>query len=79
MKTNKVDGIRCLDCGDVVWSRHRHDMVWCRCKKVAIDGGKAYTKVTFTDTPPEYVEVLLDEAENQVGYIKCKVKRESSS
>lgn len=74
-----MSGIRCLDCGDAIWSKHRHDMVWCSCKKVAIDGGRAYMRVTFSDRPPDYVDVLIDENDNKVGYIKCKVKNRSSS
>lgn len=78
MKTSKVDGIRCLDCNDVIWSRHLHDMVWCKCRKVSVDGGRSYMKVSFTDRPPENVEVLIDEDENKVGYIKCRVEKRSS-
>lgn len=35
-------------------------------------------KVSFTDRPPENVEVLIDEDENKVGYIKCRVEKRSS-
>ena len=78
MKTTKVDGIKCLDCDDVIWSRHRHDMIWCKCKKVAVDGGTSYMKVSFTDTPPQYVEIILNEQGKRVGYIVCRVERQSS-
>lgn len=74
MKTDRVAGIRCLDCNDVIWSKHRHDMVWCKCKKVSIDGGRNYIKVSFSDRPPEHVDVLIDEEQNKVGYIRCKSK-----
>lgn len=37
--------IRCLKCGDVIRSEHRHDFKWCGCRSVAIDGGSCYTKV----------------------------------
>jgi hypothetical protein len=40
-----VAGIICRKCGDVIWSRHRHDFRWCSCKTVAIDGGRDYTKI----------------------------------
>lgn len=40
-----VDALKCLKCNDVIWSRHRHDMRWCSCKTVAIDGGRDYTKI----------------------------------
>ena len=38
--------LKCLSCGDVIYSKHVHDMVWCKCKKIAIDGGDDYCKVT---------------------------------
>jgi hypothetical protein len=37
--------IECSICGDRIRSRHRHDMVWCRCGKTAVDGGAAYLRV----------------------------------
>lgn len=38
---------KCLKCGDVITSSHRHDFVWCSCKSVAVDGGSAYSKRVF--------------------------------
>ena len=38
--------LRCNKCGDIIESKHRHDMVWCGCGAVAIDGGKDYIKIT---------------------------------
>lgn len=78
MKTNRIGGVRCLDCGDVIWSKHRHDMVFCKCEKIAVDGGRSYMKISFKDRPPEYVDVLINEEGQKVGYIKCKVEKESS-
>lgn len=37
--------IKCLQCGDVIASVHRHDMRWCHCGAVAIDGGRDYLRV----------------------------------
>lgn len=31
--------IKCLKCGDIVESIERHDMQFCGCGKVAVDGG----------------------------------------
>lgn len=36
--------IQCNHCNDIIESKHRHDMVWCSCKKVAVDGGLDYLK-----------------------------------
>ena len=38
--------LRCKKCGDIIQSTHRHDMVWCKCGAVAIDGGDDYCKVS---------------------------------
>jgi len=34
----------CRKCLDVIQSRSVHDMVWCKCGAIAIDGGDAYTR-----------------------------------
>jgi hypothetical protein len=41
IKTNKL---RCLVCGDIIESKSVHDFVWCKCKGVAVDGGRDYLK-----------------------------------
>lgn len=38
--------IRCKRCQDVIYSVMRHSMQYCNCEKVAIDGGKCYTKIS---------------------------------
>lgn len=38
--------MRCKKCDDVIESRFTHEMVTCKCKSVAIDGGKEYQKMT---------------------------------
>lgn len=40
-----VRGVRCSRCGQLIYSRARHDFHWCKCKTVAIDGGFDYVKV----------------------------------
>lgn len=30
---------RCLLCGDETESKHRHDLQWCSCGNIAVDGG----------------------------------------
>ena len=35
---------RCLECGDAVTSRTRHDFVTCSCGALAVDGGQAYLR-----------------------------------
>ena len=35
---------RCLNCNDVIESKHRHDFVTCTCGKLSVDGGHDYLK-----------------------------------
>ena len=39
-----VNKIRCLKCGDVLESKHRHDFKSCSCKSISIDGGHDYLR-----------------------------------
>lgn len=56
-------GIRCLRCNDVIFSRNRHDMRYCNCESVAIDGGADYTKITgnFEDYEQVTIDLIKDE------------------
>lgn len=38
--------VQCIKCEEIIYSLHRHDMRWCSCKSIAIDGGRQYTKLT---------------------------------
>jgi len=38
-------GVKCLRCGDELYSRHRHDFVRCSCGCVYIDGGDDYCRI----------------------------------
>ena len=40
----KRNMIRCTQCGDIIESVYRHDFKYCKCGKVAVDGGKDYLK-----------------------------------
>lgn len=44
--------IRCLKCGDVIESTHRHDMRWCCCGNCAVDGGDSYHKRAWLGGEP---------------------------
>lgn len=37
--------VRCKACGDVIQSQNRHDMRWCSCEKIAVDGGDSYLRL----------------------------------
>ncbi|WOV88046.1 hypothetical protein QWT69_02685 [Sporosarcina oncorhynchi] len=44
MRKLKRNRIRCTHCGDVIESKSEHDLTWCSCEKVAVDGGLEYSK-----------------------------------
>ena len=44
-----VNKIKCNKCGDIIESVHRHDFKFCKCKRVAVDGGKEYLRRMFTN------------------------------
>lgn len=79
--------VRCLQCDDTPYSAHRHDMRWCKCGSIAVDGGMDYPRrVGGTDgyeemsvyMPQMYVDGLLaaigDETRNDLGKL-CNVVR----
>lgn len=55
-----VTGIECPSCKELVWSRHRHDMRYCKCGEVAADGGRDYLRVCFTSKEPRHVRINTD-------------------
>lgn len=44
----KVNAIQCPICKIWVYSRTRHDMRGCPCKSIFIDGGRDYSKITYS-------------------------------
>lgn len=41
-------GVHCHSCDEVVYSVYRHDMRFCKCKSVFVDGGRSYTRYGAT-------------------------------
>jgi hypothetical protein len=40
---------KCLLCGDVIHSAHRHDFRTCSCRNVSVDGGMDYIRRVYDD------------------------------
>lgn len=55
----RIDAIECPSCGDVIFSRARHDFHWCSCGEVAIDGGFDYVKISFKKVFPRKLKIDL--------------------
>lgn len=62
MKKIKTNKIQCKFCQDIIESRYRHDFNFCKCGRVAVDGGKDYLRRCYTK-PDDYIE--LSEYENE--------------
>jgi hypothetical protein len=60
----KVAALKCPVCEEVIWSKTRHDFRNCACKRCAIDGGRAYTKVSH-DPDIRPIIGVLDTRTNQ--------------
>ncbi len=61
-------GIRCTHCGDEVFSNHRHDFKSCKCKKVSIDGGFDYIKISFKEADDyEQITRSMGEFNKEIG------------
>ncbi len=86
----KVQYIKCKDCGDIIYSRSRHDYRTCICGAVSIDGGFDYLKVSFENHPPKVRTMniratkkqLYDDwsmAINKYGLIKNETSKKGSS
>ena len=43
----RVNAIKCKKCGDIIFSRARHDMHSCSCKSISIDGGFDYVRTSW--------------------------------
>lgn len=59
-KTTTVNAIECPNCGDVIYSRARHDYRNCSCGEIAIDGGFDYTKVCYKDENSRPKNVVVE-------------------
>ncbi len=57
-----LNAASCKSCGYFIRSRNRHDMVFCKCGKSAIDGGSWYVKVLGN---PNVITELFEWAKNE--------------
>lgn len=49
--------IRCNHCGDVIESVSRHELNYCSCKTVFVDGGKDYLRRGFMNSRDDFTEL----------------------
>jgi predicted RNA-binding Zn-ribbon protein involved in translation (DUF1610 family) len=65
--------IKCLSCGDEIWSAHRHDYKTCSCGNVSVDGGTDYRKRSFK-LSGQYKEQSIELPEETVNAAIAAVK-----
>lgn len=57
MSTKRIirNAAKCQKCGDVIESKSTHDLRWCQCRALGVDGGKDY--VRRLGEPADYLEL----------------------
>lgn len=60
MKLLLRNSIKCNHCEQEIESKHRHDFVKCKCGKVAVDGGKDYSRVLYTEES-DYTDTSIED------------------
>lgn len=80
----KVCTVKCPKCGDIIYSRARHDFHYCSCGYVFIDGGFEYSRAgakSLDNIKFEDIEINTTKEElyddwnkgiNKYGIIKSK-------
>jgi hypothetical protein len=63
-----VNAVRCRECGDIIYSRARHDFHACGCGKSIIDGGFDYVKTMWSTPfgPPERLTIQVEATKREL-------------
>lgn len=61
-----VNVAECALCGDIVFSRTRHDLRSCSCNNTNVDGGFDYFKVSWQRTKPETYKLKIVQTKHQL-------------
>jgi len=51
-----INGAVCVNCGDFIRSKNRHDFKYCSCESIAVDGGSWYPRRLGDEY--DYIDVL---------------------
>ena len=55
-----------MACGDVIFSRARHDDRSCSCGAVGVDGGFDYCRVSFAGEEPPLLELEIEPGKEEL-------------
>lgn len=72
MNPEPVNGVRCLKCGDEIYSTHQHDFKYCKCKQVFVDGGPAYRRRGWSGNELAWVEIFAGGVEKPAKEVYAK-------
>jgi hypothetical protein len=62
-----INAVKCTNCGDIIYSRARHDFHGCSCGKTMVDGGFDYQRVLWEDPfVPEEVEIEIKATKDEL-------------
>ena len=62
----KVNALECPTCGDLIYSRDRHDFHYCSCEEIAVDGGFDYLRIAFKKVLPKTVRIYVDATKEEL-------------
>ena len=68
MKTTrtKVLAVECSKCGDIIYSRDRHDYHRCSCGEISIDGGFDYARIGYVSEMPKRMHKFVNATKDQL-------------
>ncbi len=56
----KINALRCLTCGDTIYSRAHYDFHRCSCGDIFVDGGFDYLRAGWGKNPPVSLQIEVD-------------------
>lgn len=65
----KVPATKCKNCGDIIFSRARHDFRECSCGQTFIDGGfSEYCRIggNVVDTEKPFFEIEIEQTKEEL-------------
>ena len=61
------NSVKCNLCGEIVVSEEVHDLKFCKCGAVSVDGGNDYLRRTYGNSPNDYTELSEYEEVESTG------------
>ncbi len=61
------NSVKCNLCGEIIVSEDVHDLKFCKCGAVSVDGGNDYLRRTYKNSPDDYTELSEYEETESIG------------